>query len=402
LILQELKRMQISLRVQEVKPSPTLSLQARAKALKAAGEKVMSLAAGEPDFPTPEHIRRAATRALEAGHTGYAPSAGVPPLREAVRRLYEKELGLSYGDDQVVVSCGAKQCLFNAFQTLLDPGSQAVIQAPYWVSYPDQVRLCGAVPVILPAPETGFGINLEALARAVNERTRVIVLNSPCNPTGAVISGSELDEVARLALAHDLVVISDDIYDKLIFDGKKFESIVQREPRMKDRTVLVNGVSKTYAMTGWRLGYALGPGEIIAGMRKVQDQSTSNAVTFVQYAAIEALASPPEVVGKMVRAFDERRRRLVGLMNAIDGVACEMPAGTFYTFPSIAGFLKRAGKEVPDAFKLSDLLLERERVAVMPGDAFGAPGYLRISFAASLETIEEGVARIRRFLEGYR
>jgi aspartate aminotransferase len=393
--------MKLSRRVQEVKPSPTLSLQARAKALKAEGEKVMSLAAGEPDFPTPEHIRRAAAQAMEAGHTGYAPSAGIPPLRETVRNLYARELGLSYGDDQVVVACGAKQCLFNAFQTLLDPGSEAIIQAPYWVSYPDQVRLCGAVPVILPAPEDGFGLNRPALSRAVNDRTRVIVLNSPCNPTGAVLSDSDLNDVARQAVEHDLVVVSDDIYEKLIFDGKKFSSIVQLNPQMKDRTVLVNGVSKSYAMTGWRLGYAVGPREIIAGMRKVQDQSTSNAVTFVQHAAIAALESPPEVVGQMLQAFDQRRRRLVELMGSIGSVTCDLPAGTFYTFPDFSGFLKSAEKEIPDAYKLSDLLLEQERVAVMPGDPFGAPGYLRISFAASLEVIEEGSARIRRFVEGH-
>jgi aspartate aminotransferase len=207
--------------------------------------------------------------------------------------------------------------------------------------------------------------------------------------------------VARLARAHDLVVISDDIYDKLIFDQKKFESIVQRDPEMKDRTVLINGVSKTYAMTGWRLGYAVGPREIIAGMRKVQDQSTSNAVTFVQYAAIEALASPPEVVEKMVRVFDQRRRKIVELMSAIEGVSCALPGGTFYAFPSFAGFMNRA-KDIPDTLNLSELLLDKERVAVIPGDAFGAPGYLRTSFATSMDVIEEGAARIRRFVEDYR
>jgi aspartate aminotransferase len=392
--------MKISRRVQQVKPSPTLSLQARAKELKAAGENVMSLAAGEPDFETPEHIRKAAVEAMEAGHTGYAPSAGIPPLRETIRDLYAKELGLSFGDDQVVVSCGAKQCLFNAFQTLLDPGSEAIILAPYWVSYPDQVQLCGAKPVILPPPENGLGLNHQALSKAVNERTRVIIINSPSNPTGVVLPDSDLKEVAKQAIEHDLIVVSDDIYDKLIFDGKKFTSIVQLDPRMKDRTLLINGVSKSYAMTGWRLGYAVGPKEIIGGMRKVQDQSTSNAVTFVQHAAIAALQSPPEVVGKMVRAFDERRRKLVELLNAIEGVSCDLPGGTFYSFPSVAKFLERAGENIPDAYKLSDLLLEKERVAVMPGDPFGAPGYLRISFAASMEVIEEGCARIRRFIEG--
>ena len=234
--------MELSRRVQEVKPSATLAISAKAKALKAAGEKVLSLAAGEPDFPTPKHIREAATAAMEAGHTGYAPSAGIPALRQEIRDLYQRELGLEYGDDQVAVSCGAKHCLYNAFQSLLDPGSEALIQAPYWVSYPEQVRLAGARPVIIPAPAEGFGLNLEALRAAVTERTRVMVLNSPSNPTGEVLSDADLDAVGELAAQHGFYVMSDDIYDKLMFDGRKFVSILQRKPEIKDRTILINGV----------------------------------------------------------------------------------------------------------------------------------------------------------------
>jgi aspartate aminotransferase len=393
--------MQLSRRVLDLEPSPTLAIQARAKALKAAGEAVFSLAAGEPDFKTPEHIRRAATRAMEAGLTGYTPSAGVPELREAVRRQYREKMGLSYEDNQVTVGCGAKQCLLNAFLSLLEAGTSAIVQAPYWVSYPEQIKLCGAKPVILPPPKSGFGFDVGALAKAIDKSTRVVVLNSPCNPTGQVIEESDLKTVAELALKHDLTVVSDDIYDQLIYDGKKLRNIVQVEPKMGDRTVLVNGVSKTYSMTGWRLGYAVGPAVLIGAMRKIQDQSTSNATTFVQYGAIEALASPPEIVETMVKSFDERRRRMVALLSEVPGVLCPLPAGAFYAFADFSAVLKKShqGKQLASSMRLAELLLEEERVAVIPGEAFGAPGHLRFSFAASMNTIEEGLARVKRFVE---
>jgi aspartate aminotransferase len=391
----------LSRRVQEVQPSPTLAITAKAKALKAAGENVLSLAAGEPDFPTPPHIRKAAVAAMEAGHTGYAPSAGIVPLRKAVRDLYEREIGIAYGDNQVAVSCGAKHCLYNAFQSVLDPGSEAIIQAPYWVSYPEQVRLAGARPVIIDAPAEGFGLNLPAIEKALSENTRMMVLNSPSNPTGHVLSESDLDAVAQMSASHGFYVISDDIYDKLIYDGRKFVSILQRKPEIKDRTLLINGVSKTYSMTGWRLGYAVGPADVIGAMRKVQDQSTSNATAFVQHAAVEALASDPCIVEEMLKAFDQRRRKLVELLSVIDGVSCAMPAGTFYAFASFSGVLDRKidGAPIGSSMKLADLLLDRERVATVPGEGFGAPGYIRISFAASMEVIEEAVQRIRRLID---
>jgi aspartate aminotransferase len=391
----------LSLRVKQLQPSATLAITARAKELKAAGENVLSLAAGEPDFPTPEHIRHAATEAMNAGHTGYAPSAGVPRLRDRIRQLYQEQLGLSYQDSQVVVSCGAKHCLYNAFMSLLEQGTEALIQAPYWVSYPEQVRLCGAKPVIIEAPPSGFGLNLDAISSAINERTRVIILNSPCNPTGHVEDDSVLDAIADLAMGRDLTVVSDDIYDKLIYDGRRFTSINQRAPDMKDRTVLINGVSKTYSMTGWRLGWAVGPPEIIGSMRKIQDQSTSNATTFVQHAAIAALDSPDGIVEEMVEAFERRRNRIVDALTRIPGVTCAKPAGTFYVMPLFSSILNRKfeGDRIGSSFRLAEILLEKERVAVVPGEAFGAPGYLRLSFAASEEAIEEAVARIKHLVE---
>ncbi|HUU04078.1 MAG TPA: pyridoxal phosphate-dependent aminotransferase [Myxococcota bacterium] len=388
--------MRLSGRVERLEPSPTLAITARAKALRAAGEEVFSLAAGEPDFATPDHICKAACAAMEAGHTGYAPSAGIPELRAAIRRAAARELGVDYGDDQVVVSCGAKQCLYNACMSLLEPGCEALIQAPYWVSYPEQVRLCGAQPVILPPPTKSFGLNLDAMAAAVGERTRLIVLNSPCNPTGHVDTGDDLDRVAELAIEHDLAVISDDIYRRIAYDGCSPLDIVESNPEMKDRTVVVNGVSKAYSMTGWRLGWALGPPDLIAAMRKIQDQSTSNAVTFVQHAAVAALESPPGVVEKMVEAFAARRERVVELLGKIEGVSCEKPEGAFYVLPSFKALLGRKlnGVVIDSGLRLAEVLLEEERVAVVPGEAFAAPGHIRISFAASIEVIEEAISRI--------
>jgi len=362
---------------------------------------VLSLAAGEPDFATPGHIRRAAVAAMEAGYTGYAPSAGVPVLREAIRRSCEEQLGLNYSDEQVVVSCGAKQCLYNACMALLQPGDQAIIQAPYWVSYPEQIRLCGAEPVVLAPPESGSGLDLDAMERALTEKSRVMLVNSPCNPTGHVLEASDLQAIARLALDHDLVVISDDIYDKLLYDGRRFESIVRLVPEMAERTIIVNGVSKSYSMTGWRLGWALGPREVIGSMRKIQDQSTSNATTFVQHAAVAALESPDEVVEEMVKSFDDRRQRLVELLEEIPGIECKKPAGTFYAWADCSGLTGRKldGEIIGSTLKLAELLLDKKRVAVVPGEAFGCAGFLRISFAAAEDVIEQAASRIGAFVK---
>jgi aspartate aminotransferase len=393
--------MKLSRRIQEIQPSPTLGVTARANALKAAGEKVFSLAAGEPDFPTPDNICKAAFRAIEAGQTRYTPSAGIPALREAISRKYKQELGLNYTPDQVAVCCGAKQCLFNVFQALLDPGSEAIILAPYWVSYTEQIRLCGSKPVIVPPRAGTFALDLNAIAQAITSRTRLIVINSPCNPTGYVLSESEIDGVAELARKHDLVVISDDIYCHFIYEDRRVINIGQRHPELVNQMVLINGVSKTYSMTGWRLGYAVGPKEIIGAMYKLQDQSTSNATSFVQYAAIEALASPLDVITNMVQAFARRRRRMLELFALIPEVSCAAPDGAFYMFPSFAKVLgrKHSGETIDSTVRLAEILLDQERVAVIPGEGFGAPGHMRFSFAASMETIEEGLKRVQNLVQ---
>lgn len=393
--------MRLSRRIQEIQPSPTLGVTARANALKAAGEKVFSFAAGEPDFPTPEHICKAAFRAIESGQTRYTPSAGIPALREAIRRNYQQEFGLRYDLDQVAVCCGAKQCLFNVFQALLDPGCEAIVPAPYWVSYTEQIRLCGAKPVVIPPRPGTFALDVDAVARAINKRTRLMVINSPCNPTGYVLTADEIDGVAELARTHDLIVISDDIYCRFIYAGKRVINIAERHPQLIDQLVLINGVSKTYAMTGWRLGYAVGPKEIIGAMYKLQDQSTSNATSFVQHAAVEALASPAEEITNMVQAFERRRKRMLELFALIPGVDCAAPDGAFYMFPSFAKVLGRAfnGEPIDSTVRLAEVLLEKERVAVVPGEGFGAPGHVRFSFAASIETIEEGLRRVQKLVQ---
>jgi aspartate aminotransferase len=299
-----------------------------------------------------------------------------------------------------VVTCGAKQALYNAMQALLEPGDRVAMQAPYWVSYPDQAILAGAEPLVLPMQAGGFGLNREALAGLTDERLRLIVLNSPSNPTGHVLGDDDLDAVAELVRRRDLTVICDDIYDKLVFDGRQPPHLLRRHPDLADRTLVVNGLSKTYSMTGWRLGWALGPATLIGAMRKIQDQSTSNATTFVQHAGVTALRSGPELVAGMLAAFTRRRTMLVEGLNGLPGVTCALPDGAFYAFPSFSSLLGRRSGDRPltTTIQLAEELLERERVAVVPGDAFGAPGYLRFSFACSQEDIVEAVARVGRFL----
>ena len=394
--------MRLSGRVQSIHPSPTLAINALAKAMKAEGQDVLSMAAGEPDFPTPAPIRQACVEAIEAGHTGYAPSAGVPALRQAVRERVAAYLGLQVADDQVVVSCGAKHCLYNAMQALLEPGCTALIQAPYWVSYPDQVRLAGAEPILLPCLEDGFGLNRQAMEAAIDERCRLLVLNSPSNPSGHVLDADDIDFVADLLRAHpDLVVLSDDIYDRIVYSTERPPHLLSRHPDLASQCLVINGVSKTYAMTGWRLGYAVGPTPLIAAMRKIQDQSTSNATTFVQHAAVTALRSPPELVAEMLAAFTARRSRIVDGLNALPGVSCSMPGGAFYAFASFSELLERKldGQVLGSDMRLAEILLERERLAVVPGEAFGAPGFVRLSFACSSDTIDQALLRLNHFIE---
>ncbi|MSP61790.1 MAG: pyridoxal phosphate-dependent aminotransferase [Myxococcales bacterium] len=398
--------MQIARRAQAIAPSPTLALTARAKALAAKGVDVVGFGAGEPDFDTPAHIKLAAVEALHRGHTKYTPTGGIPELKAAIASRLAIDQGLDYRPEELLVSCGAKHSLYNLFQALLDPGDEVVILAPYWVSYPDIVMLAGGVPVIVPTrPEDGYAPRPEALAKAIGPRTRALLLNSPSNPTGALLSREQLTGIAEVVRGHDCLIVSDDIYGALVYGGRTFLNIAQAAPDLKPRTVVINGCSKAYAMTGWRIGWAAGPAELIAAMQKVQDQSTSNPTSIAQHAAVAALIGPSEPIEQMVMEFDKRRRWLVEALNAIPGITCAEPGGAFYVFPDVRGLLRKRhrGQVLTGSADLAEALLVDHLVAAVPGAPFGAEGYLRLSFATSLAAIEKGVARIGEFaraLEG--
>ncbi len=391
----------ISGRARAVHASPTLALAAKAKARRDAGEDIVSFGAGEPDFDTPRRIKEAAVRALEMGRTKYTATAGLRELREVIRARMVRDGGLDYSTEEILVSCGAKQSLYNVFQAVLDSGDEAVICAPYWVSYPEMARLAGATPVVVPCrEEDGFQLVPEALARALSPRTRLVVLNSPNNPTGAVLSRERLAALAGvLADWPDVWIASDDIYERLLYTGGRFATIAAVAPALRDRTVVVSGVSKTYAMTGWRIGYAAGPAEIIAAMGRIQDQTTSGPTTFAQWGALAALSADPDDVEPMRAEFDRRRRRMLELLAAIPGITCVPPEGAFYTFPNVGRLLGKryGGSFVESSVGLCDVLLERG-VAAVPGEPFGAPGYLRLSFALGSADMEKGLARIAKLV----
>jgi len=389
----------ISARARAVKPSPTLALAAKAKARRAAGEDVVGFGAGEPDFDTPQFIKDAAVRALSLGYTKYTATAGIVELREAICQKLRRDAGFEYRPEEVLVSCGAKHSLYNLFQALLEAGDEVVIPSPYWVSYPEMAVLAGAKPVFAACREAdSFVLSAAAVERALTPRTRLVVLNSPNNPTGAVMPARVLREIGEvLAKRSDVVVASDDIYERLVYGGEPFSNVLQAVPALRDRTVIVSGVSKTFAMTGWRVGYAAGPAELIAAMGRIQDQTTSGPTTFAQWGALAALAGPPDDVERMRVEFDRRRRRLLELVRAIPGVSCVEPTGAFYAFPNIEPLLRRRldDRPVGTDTRFCEILLERG-VAAVPGEPFGAPGHLRLSFALSLEEMEKGVARIAR------
>lgn len=392
--------MQLAQRIKAIKPSPTLALNARAKALAAQGVDVAGFVAGEPDFDTPEFIKQAAIDCLKAGFTKYTPTAGIPELREAICAKLQRDNQLTYAPDQVLVSVGAKHSLYNIFQALLNEGDEVIIFTPYWVSYPDMVMLAGGKPVILQTQEeNGYAPDPEALKRALTPRTRAVIINSPSNPTGAVYSRAALEGIAAAVKDHDCLIISDDIYEKLLYQGQ-FLNIANVAPELFPRLVVVNGMSKAYSMTGWRLGYAAGPKPLIAGMQMVQDQSTSNPTSMVQKGAVAALKGPTEFIAKMVDEFRARRELIVSGLNALDGVKCRTPEGAFYVFPDVRGLLQRQYKGTPlgTSSRISEVLLDDFRVAVMPGAPFGAEGYLRLSFATSREVIQKGLSRMKDFV----
>lgn len=393
--------MRLSQRAAAMTPSPTLAMDAKAKALRRQGIDVIGFSVGEPDFDTPAHIREATVAALEQGHTRYTPAGGIPELKEAIQEKLARVNGMQFGLDQIVVSVGAKHALYNAFQVLLDPGDEVVIPAPFWVSYADQVRLAGGTPVIVPtAEETGFKLTAEQLRAHLTPRTRALVLNSPSNPTGAVYSRDELAALAEVVLSHpECLIVADEIYEPFVYDGHQHVSIGSLSPEVLARTLVVNGVSKMYAMTGFRIGYAAGPKELVQAMTDLQSQSTSNPTSISQWAAVAALRGSQEPVQQMVAAFRERRELMLQGLRALPGVTCREPEGAFYLFPRVdAVFGRRHGDTViQNSGDLAMALLNEARVAVVPGAAFGAEGYLRLSYAASTSQIQAGLQRLAAF-----
>lgn len=388
----------LSERAKKIKPSPTLAIDSRAKAMKASGTDVISLGVGEPDFDTPENIKEAAVRALRDGFTKYTPVGGIDPLKDAISAKLKKDNGLEYKKDEVIVSCGAKHSLYNIAQALYGPGDEIIIPSPYWVSYPDQVMLNDAKPVFVKTFESdSFMVKPEALTECITDRTKALILNSPSNPTGLTYDRKALEKIAEVALKHNLYIISDEIYEKLLYDGAAHVSIASLDKELKQRTIVVNGLSKSHAMTGWRIGYAAGPSDVIKAMTNIQSQSTSNPTSIAQVAAIEALTGPQDFTGTMVTEFDKRRRYLVSELNNTEGITCIMPTGAFYAFPNTAAVYGRKfnGKSINGSSDLAIYLLEEAGVAVVHGDAFGDDDYIRLSYATSMGDIKKALARIQ-------
>jgi len=391
----------ISKIVQALEPSATMAMAAKAKELKASGKTVYDLSLGEPDFTTPRHICRAATEAMEAGHTHYTPASGIPELKKAVVEQYKAAHGLEYAPTQVVVSNGAKHALHNAFTALLNPGDEAIIPAPYWVSYAELVKLTGAKPVVVQTrQEDDFKLTVEQFREAVTDKTKFLLLCSPSNPTGSMYSPEELGELADVAIEKDLVVIADEIYDRLVYPGHTFASFATVRPGMQDRTVIVNGVSKTYAMTGWRIGWTLSPANLAKAMGSMQSQQTSNPCSISQYAALAAITGPQECIGEMLSEFAKRREFVKQRIESIDGLSCADMGGAFYAFINIKAHLGRdyGGVRVDDSTRWCLELLAQQSVATVMGSAFGSEGYARASFATSMENLEAAFDRIEKFV----
>jgi len=388
-------------RLSRVKPSITLAVTQKAADLRARGLDIISFGAGEPDFDTPSHIKEAAVASLDKGASKYPAVAGIAPLRKAICETTEKVHGICVKPEQVLVSTGAKHSLFNLFLALLDPGDEVIIPAPYWVSYPEMVRLAGANAVCLaPHPDKGFALDIDELRAAITDKTRGIVLNSPSNPTCAIYSRELLGQIAALCVEKDIFVVADDIYRQLVYGDAEYVSIASLGDEIAKRTILIDGVSKTYAMTGWRIGWTVGPLSVIKAMTKIQGQSTSGATHVAQFAAAEALVGPQDCVAQMRESFDTRRRRMTELLNAIDGIECQEPKGAFYAFPAVSSFFGKSdssGTKITDDVELAGYLVE-SGVAVVPGSGFGCPGFARLSYASSMEDIEAGLARMKSAL----
>jgi aspartate aminotransferase len=391
----------ISERASRIKPSATLAMDAKAKEMTAKGIDVVSFAVGEPDFDTPDNIKAAAIEAINSGFTKYTPVAGIPELKTAIMNKFKRDNNLEYKRDEIVVSCGAKHSLYNVAQALYGPGDEVIIPTPYWVSYPDQVLLNDATPVFVETTEEDrFRLRPEALAEKITKNTRAIILNFPSNPTGLTYDRKTLEGIAELVLKHNLYIISDEIYEKILYDDTKHISIASLDWEVKKRTIVINGPSKTYSMTGWRIGYAAGDIEVMKAVANIQSQSTSNPTSISQKAAVEALNGPQDFIETMNAEFNKRRIYLVTELNSIPDVSCLMPEGAFYAFANIKRIIGKAfgNRAINNSSNLAAYLLEDAHTALVPGSAFGAEGYIRMSYATSMEKIEEGVTRIKTSL----
>lgn len=393
-------KLELSHRVQKVKPSPTLLITAKAAELRAAGKDVIGLGAGEPDFDTPRHIREAAIEAINSGFTRYTAVDGTPELKQAIINKFATDNGLNYTPEQVLVSCGGKQSFFNLAQALINPGDEVIIPAPYWVSYPDMVLLADGVPVIVTATqEQGFKMTPQQLEAAITPKTKLVVINSPSNPTGVSYSKAELQALAAVLKQHpNILIATDDMYEHILWSDEPFSNIVTAAPELYQQTIVLNGISKAYAMTGWRIGYAAGPAELIKAMKKIQSQSTSNPTSISQVAATAALSGDQGCIQTMLVAFKERHDFVVETLNQIDGVECLPSQGTFYSFPCMQGVIDKLAN-INNDVELAEYFLNKAEVALVPGSAFGLEGHMRLSYATSIEVLEEALKRIKSCLE---
>jgi aspartate aminotransferase len=391
---------QLSDRVQQIKPSPTLAVTNRAAELRAAGKDIIGLGAGEPDFDTPDHIKQAAITAINNGYTKYTAVDGTPSLKKAIIEKFKNDNGLSYEPNQILVSCGGKQSFFNLALALLNKGDEVIIPAPYWVSYPDMVRMAEGEPVIVETTiESRFKITAEQLEAAINEKTRLFVINSPSNPTGVAYTKAEFKAISEVLLKYPHVMIAtDDMYEHIMWNEEGFNNILNICPELYDRTIVLNGVSKAYSMTGWRIGYAGGPAKLIGAMKKIQSQSTSNPTSIAQHAAEAALAGDQQCVANMVTEFKKRHDYVVSALNDIPGIQCIPSDGTFYAFPSAQAVIDGTDRFSTD-IEFAEYLLNEAGVAVVPGSAFGSPGAMRLSFATSMEILEDAISRIKKAIE---
>jgi len=392
----------LSNRAKNLKPSPTLAINAKAKSMQAQGIHVISFGAGEPDFDTPQNIKQAAKKALDDGFTKYTPVGGIDDLKDAIIKKFQRDSGLSYKRSEIIVSCGGKHSFYNLAQAIFDQGEEVIIPAPYWVSYPPMVALANGTPVIVNTTEKNeFKITPEELKKAITPKTKALIINSPSNPTGSAYTKNQLEKIAEIAISKNFFVVSDEIYEKIVYDGFEFTSIASLSEEMKKKTIIVHGVAKTYAMTGWRIGYTAGSEEIISAMNNIQSQSTSNPTSISQKASVEALIGPQNEVEKMVSAFAQRRNYIVDRLNKIPGVSCYKPVGAFYAFPNFSSHYGKSyqGKKIENSTHLADFFLDVAKVAVVPGVEFGADPFERLSYATSMEDIKEGLNRIEEALK---